>query len=83
MTAQKADLVILDEIFGGTDVFFTEKFKMRIKNFMDESGAAVMVSHNVEEIKQYCNRIIILADKKIIFDGNLAEGIKKYLSLRP
>lgn len=82
VTAKKADLVILDEIFGGTDVFFTEKFKTRIKNFMDQSGAAVMVSHNVEEIKQYCNRIIILESKKIIFDGNLSEGIKKYLSLR-
>ncbi len=82
VTAQKADLVILDEIFGGTDVFFTEKFKKRIKKFMDDSGAVVMVSHNVEEINQYCNRIIILSEKKIVFDGSLSDGIKKYLSMR-
>jgi ABC-type polysaccharide/polyol phosphate transport system ATPase subunit len=82
VTAQNADLVILDEIFGGTDIFFTEKFKHRIKNFMDNSGAVIMVSHNVDEIKHYCNRIIILSDKKIIYDGNLDLGIKKYLSLK-
>lgn len=82
VTAKNADLVILDEIFGGTDVFFTEKFKYRIKNFINSSGAVIMVSHNVDEIKEYCNRIIVLSDKKIIFDGNLNEGIKKYLSLK-
>jgi len=31
VTAKNAELVILDEIFGGTDLFFTNKFKERIK----------------------------------------------------
>ncbi len=81
VTSQKADLVILDEVFGGTDVFFTEKFKNRIKRFIKDSGAVVMVSHDVETIKEYCNRTIVLANKKVKFDGALAPGIAKYLSM--
>lgn len=83
VTARAADLVILDEVTGGTDVFFSQKFKLRIDNFIKGSGAAVIVSHNTNDIKEYCNRVIILSEKKILYDGNIEEGIQKYLSLSP
>jgi ABC-type polysaccharide/polyol phosphate transport system ATPase subunit len=80
VTARESDLVVLDEIFGGTDHFFTEKLAVRISGLVKKSGAAVLVSHSVEDIKRYCNRVIILSNKKVSYDGTVNEGIKQYLS---
>lgn len=81
VTARPCDLLVLDEVFGGTDIFFTEKISMRVKQLISRSGAAIMVSHSAEEIQSYCNRVIILSENKIIFDGEVEEGIKRYLEL--
>lgn len=78
VTAKEADLLVLDEIFGGTDIFFAEKLETRIKQLIEKSGAVVMVSHNNDDIKKYCNRTIILSHKKILFDGDAEVGVKKY-----
>jgi ABC-type polysaccharide/polyol phosphate transport system ATPase subunit len=79
VTAKQTDLVILDEIFGGTDHFFTEKLSIRISDLVKKSGAAILVSHSVEDIKRYCNRVIVLSDKKISFDGDVEKGLQYYL----
>jgi ABC-type polysaccharide/polyol phosphate transport system ATPase subunit len=82
VTARPADLIILDEIFGATDIFFAEKLSARIHSLISESGAAVVVSHNFDDIKSYCNKVIILSDKVIHFNGSVDEGIEVYKNLR-
>ena len=78
LTASDSDLLIMDEVLGGADQFFTEKMNSRVKDLMKKCGAAVIVSHNLEEIKSQCNRLIILDDKKIIYDGSVKEGLLFY-----
>lgn len=80
ISAREADLIILDETFGGTDTFFAEKISQRINNLIAKSGAAIIVSHNIDDLKKYCNRAIVLKDKKIFHDGPLEAGIEKYLN---
>jgi ABC-type polysaccharide/polyol phosphate transport system ATPase subunit len=70
--------LVLDEIFGGTDIFFSDKLEKRIKNLMQKSGAVIMVSHDTADISNYCNRVIVLSNKKIIFDGDPEQGILMY-----
>jgi ABC-type polysaccharide/polyol phosphate transport system ATPase subunit len=78
VTAREAELIILDEIFGGTDMFFAERLSSRIKQLIEKSGSAIIVSHNLEDIKLYCNRTIVLSNKKILFDGALEKGLEIY-----
>lgn len=80
VTSRPADLLILDEIFGATDIYFAEKLSSRMKNMIEGSGAAIIVSHNMDDIRRYCNKLIYLADKKIQYFGEVEEGIALYES---
>lgn len=81
MTALPADLLIIDEAFDGMDQFFLEKLEVRMKNLIDSCGAVVIVSHKQDEIRKLCNRVIVLNDKKIAFDGDVNEAFVFYNSL--
>ncbi len=81
LTFRGTDLLVIDEAFGGTDQFFTEKLSLRIQELISKCGAVVIVSHSTEEIKKYCNRIIVLHDKQIAFNGSTNEGVEFYNSL--
>lgn len=78
ISSRPVDLLVLDEVFNGADYFFNEKITERIKNTILKSGAVVFVSHSNELIKEVCNRIIVLKNKKIVFDGEPKEGIAFY-----
>ncbi len=82
VTALPARLIILDEIFGSTDHFFSQKLSERIRTLIEKSGAAVVVSHNFEDIENFCNKLIVLNKKKIIFNGDIAKGLEVYQTLR-
>lgn len=78
VTAREADVLVLDEIFGGTDQFFAHKLGERIKSIVQKSGAVIMVSHDPDDIEKFCNRAIVLQDKKIAFDGAPADALDFY-----
>jgi ABC-type polysaccharide/polyol phosphate transport system ATPase subunit len=78
VTSRPADLLILDEIFGATDIFFAQKLTDRMSKMIQESGAVIIVSHNMEDIRRYCNKLILLENKKVAFIGDVESGIQKY-----
>lgn len=69
ISAKPCDLLILDEVFNGADAFFNEKITKRILKVIKESGSVIFISHEEELVKQICNRVILLGEKKILFDG--------------
>jgi ABC-type polysaccharide/polyol phosphate transport system ATPase subunit len=78
VTSRPAELLILDEIFGSTDIFFSEKFSIRMKEMIKESGAVIVVSHDMGDIRRYCNKLICLFDKKIKYIGEVELGIELF-----
>jgi ABC-2 type transport system ATP-binding protein len=83
VSAKPCDVIILDEVFEGADVFFKEKLSRRILKMINESGAALFVSHSPEQIHEVCNRVILLDHGRIIFDGGVKEGLEKYWATVP
>lgn len=81
LTAKPVDLLIIDEAFDGMDQFYLEKMKPRLKSLIHSCGATIMVSHKLEEIKNYCDQAIVLHDKKIAFHGPVNDAISFYNSL--
>jgi ABC-type polysaccharide/polyol phosphate transport system ATPase subunit len=73
------DLLILDEVFDGADIFFKEKISKRILKMIEASGAVVFVSHSVEQVETVCNRLVLVQGGKIAFDGAVKEGLAAYL----
>lgn len=78
LSARPADLLILDEVFDGADEFFRAKLTARIKNLIEESGAVILVSHYENQILEVCNRVLVMKDGHIIFDGSPQEAFEVY-----
>jgi ABC-type polysaccharide/polyol phosphate transport system ATPase subunit len=81
VSARPSDLLIFDEVFDGADEFFQKKIGKRFLDLMDQSGAIVFVSHTPDQIRDICNRVMVLHEHKIYFDGNVEQGIELYQNL--
>ncbi len=79
-TSVEGQILLLDEVVGAGDVSFMEKAKKRIFALMDKADILVFVSHDMETIRQVCDRVILMKKGIIVKDGKPDEVIKMYLN---
>lgn len=64
-------IVYLDEPTIGLDVFVKEKIRKFIKDINQEKNTTVILTtHDLNDIEDVCNRIILLDNGSIIYDGD-------------
>lgn len=77
-----SDIVIMDEVLAVGDMQFQQKCLNKMVDLSeDENRTILYVSHNMNTIKQLCDRIIVLSKGEVIYVGNVDEGIQKYLGV--
>ena len=75
-----SEILIMDEVLAVGDIAFQEKCIEKMKSLAtDQNRTILYVSHNMNTIRQLCNRCIVLDKGKKIFDGEVEEGIRLYL----
>ncbi|MGB9883261.1 MAG: ABC transporter ATP-binding protein [Microgenomates group bacterium] len=74
----KPEILLVDEILAVGDVSFQKKCLQKMEEFKKEKVTIVLVSHSLETVKNFCQRVIYLKDGRIEYDGDVNEGIKKY-----
>ena len=79
ISSRPCELLILDEVFNGADTFFNDKITKRIKEMIEKSSAVLFVSHSTPTVKEVCNRVCVIKDKQIVFDGDADSGVDYYL----
>ena len=74
-----SEIVIMDEVLAVGDSAFQKKCiaKMR-QSVLDENRTVLYVSHNMNTVRELCDRCIVLAEGRIIFDGEVEEAISCY-----
>jgi len=72
------DILLVDEVLAVGDLGFRNKSMRRMNEFRKKAKALIFVSHQLEQIKVLCDRIIVMDKGKIVFNGNTDEGIIKY-----
>lgn len=78
----KADVLLIDEFFGGVgDIVFKRKSKDVFENRLINGQTIVHVNHNLQVIKSFADRVIVLEKGSIIYNGDTNNGIKFYKSL--
>ena len=71
------DLVFLDEPTSGLDPIGAAAFDELIKNLSETLGLTVyMVTHDLDSLHSICDRIAVLADKKVLAIGTLDDMMK-------
>ena len=83
ISSRPSDLLLLDEVFDGADVFFRENISVRVLEMIRKSGAAFLVSHSPEQVRRVCTRVLVVHQGAILFDGGVEEGLAVYSGLRP
>lgn len=78
-TMVDGDILLLDEILGAGDAAFMTKAKNRIMHLIKNAKILVFVSHDLESVKELCNRVIWMDHGNVVMDGTNNEVISEYL----
>ena len=67
--AMQPDYLVLDEPTAGLDPYSAEKLLEMLKDLQIRQGIAIiLVSHSMEEVAEYADRIVVMDQGKICFD---------------
>ena len=74
-----SEIMIMDEVLAVGDMQFQNKCLKKMKEVSEKEDRTILyVSHNMNTIRELCNRAIVLNSGKIIFDGDVDEAIALY-----
>lgn len=73
------DILLVDEAFAVGDHFFQQRCLKRVADLMRSGVTVVLVSHAMDMIQQYCDRVIWLDEGTIQADGSTDEVIPLYI----
>ena len=77
-----SEIMIMDEVLAVGDMAFQKKCLTKMREAAKQEGRTVLyVSHNMNTIRQLCDRCIVLDHGKVIFDGEVNEAISIYLDV--
>lgn len=75
----KPKVLFLDEPTIGLDIVIQQRIREFIKQYNKQYKATIILtSHYMDDVKELCERIIIIDHGSIIYDGKLADIVKKY-----
>jgi ABC-2 type transport system ATP-binding protein len=77
------EFVILDEPTDGLDPQGIHEMRLLIRRLRDELGLTIMLSsHLLFEVEQICNRIAIIDQGRLIYQGSIEELIAKTTTIK-
>ena len=72
-------VLFLDEPTIGLDIVMQKRIRKFIKEYNKKYNATVILtSHYMDDVKEICDRVIIINKGKLIYDGGIDELIKKH-----
>jgi ABC-type polysaccharide/polyol phosphate transport system ATPase subunit len=74
--------LLVDEVLGVGDEFFTRKCLDRMRQLVAAGTAAVLVSHDLPFLSAQCDRLIWLDRGRVVMDGAPANVAAAYRALR-
>lgn len=80
--AMKPEVLILDEPTAGLDPRGREEILHQIKQLQTETGMTILlVSHSMEDVAEYVDRIIVMNRGSVMYDGAPREVFSHYREL--
>jgi len=74
----KAGILIIDEVLAVGDEAFQKKCVNVFERYKAEGKTVVFVTHDMESVKKFCNKAILIEGGKIIISGNSAKIADEY-----
>lgn len=75
-----ADAYLLDEVLAVGDHEFQKTCFDRLEELKRKGKTIVLVTHNLDAVREHCTRCLLLDHGRLIFDGSPEECIGRYLN---
>jgi len=73
------EILLLDEIFAAGDAHFVQKASARLHELFSNSQIVILVSHELEQIRSICTKVMVMHKGRIVNQGSPDEMIDYYL----
>jgi ABC-2 type transport system ATP-binding protein/lipopolysaccharide transport system ATP-binding protein len=70
-TTRHPDILLFDEMISFGDASFANRAKARLDAMLDRAKILVLASHDIESIRTYCNRAVLLEAGSIVAEGTV------------
>jgi ABC-2 type transport system ATP-binding protein len=77
-TCVDPDILLLDEVLATGDATFREKSKSRVLELVKDAKAVVLVTHDMNWVKEYCNRAILIEEGHLVIEGSPDEVVETH-----
>jgi ABC-type polysaccharide/polyol phosphate transport system ATPase subunit len=74
-TSVDPDILLLDEVLATGDANFRAKSKERVLGLVSGAKAVVLVTHDMNWVKEYCNRAVLIASGQVVIEGEPEEVV--------
>ncbi len=74
------DILLIDESLGVGDAAFQDKARARIRSLLDRSNVVVIVSHDINSLRELCTRGVWLKQGRVVADGPMHQIADAYLA---
>ena len=72
------DILLLDEVLAVGDQAFRERCLQRLRQHHARGGTLVLVSHELEQLRELCTRAVWLDQGRILMDGPIDMVLERY-----
>lgn len=80
-TASRPEILIVDEVLSVGDAYFQHKSFARIREFRDAGTTLILVTHSMADVRELCQRVLLIDKGRVIRDGMPDEVIDHYNAL--
>jgi energy-coupling factor transporter ATP-binding protein EcfA2 len=77
------EIVVMDEPTRGMDLALKKELMKFLDDYRRQGHAVIMVTHDVEMVAEYVDRVILLSEGRIVVDGNKREVLSGALLFSP
>jgi homopolymeric O-antigen transport system ATP-binding protein len=78
-TSVDPDILLLDEVLATGDAAFRAKSKGRVIELVKSAKAVVLVTHDMDWVREYCNRAMLLEKGRVVMEGKPDEVVQEHL----
>ena len=81
----RGDILLLDEVLAVGDAAFQQKCNDYFKSLHDKKQTVILVTHSMNNVRDYCDRAILLEQGKIVKDGDpdkVADAYNEMLGIK-
>lgn len=78
-TSIEPEILVVDEMLSAGDASFIKKAQDRMVDLIGRAKALIVVSHDLELVKKLCEKVIVLQNGAIVFEGPAELGVRFYL----